>query len=271
MRGRIIVIGASAGGISAITHVLRMLPATFAAPVFVVQHVGPESPGYLPTMLARVTTLPIMHPRDGQRIEPGHVYVAPPDRHMLVRSGWIHLSKGPKEQYSRPAVDVLFRSAAVSHGPATVGVVLTGNLTDGTVGLLAIKDFGGVSIVQDPAEALAPSMPHSALAKVPIDYVRGIHDIAALLVQLVADATVARPPVVRSTTIEDRIAADEASSRDIADLLSRGTLTTNACPCCAAALYKLDERRVSRYRCAAGHAFTEASLADIATVRSATT
>ena len=169
MKDRIIVIGASADGISAIAHVLGMLPATFAAPVLVVQHVGPRSFGYLPTILSRVTRLPVMHPHDGQSVQPGHVHVAPPDHHMLVRPGCVHLSRGPKEHHTRPAVDVLFRSAAAAYGPAAVGGVLTGYLTDGTVGLLAIKDAGGVTIIQDPAEAPAPSMPRSALDKVAID------------------------------------------------------------------------------------------------------
>lgn len=222
MKDRIIVIGASAYGISTIAHALGMLPATFAAPVLVVQHVGARSPSYLPAILSRVTRLPVLHPRDGQPIAPGHVYVAPPDHHMLVRPGRVRLSRGPKEHHTRPAVDVLFRSAAVSYGPAVVGVVLTGYLTDGTVGLLAIKDAGGVTIIQDPAEAPAPSMPRSALNNVAIDYVAGIHDIAALLVQLVADPPTVRPPMTSAALIEARIAADEAFIDPIVGELATG-------------------------------------------------
>lgn len=261
MQGRIIVIGASADGIAAITYLLSTLPAAFGAPVFIAQHIGPGSAGYLPTLLGRSTTMPVMHPRDGQRIEPGHVYVAPPDHHMLVRPGWIHLSQGAKEHYTRPSVDVLFRSAAVAYGPATVGVVLTGYLTDGTAGLLAIKDRGGVSIVQDPSEAAAPSMPRSALVNVPIDHIVKLRDLGALLVQLVADPPAAPPAVVPSIVLEDRIASGESSPDVLAQLFARGALTTIPCPCCGCALRQLDESRLRRYRCAEGHAFTDASLA----------
>ena len=192
MRNRVIVIGASADGIQAISRVLHDLPADFTAPVLIVQHIGRRVPRYLPEILARTTRLPVEHPYDGELIASGHVYVAPPDHHMLIRSGAIRLSHGPRENYARPAVDVLFRSAAIALGAQVVGVILTGYLHDGAAGLLAIKERGGVSIVQDPTDAAVPDMPRHALAMAPIDYVCKLSEIGPLLVELVAGASAPR-------------------------------------------------------------------------------
>jgi two-component system chemotaxis response regulator CheB len=253
MKGRAIAIGASGDGIEAIAHVLRQLPAGFKAPVFITQHVGRTSSGFLPMILGRATTLPVMHPREGQRIENGTVYVAPPDHHLLVRGDVMHLSRGPEENHCRPSVDVLFRSVALEYGAAAVGVVLTGYLSDGTVGLLAIKDLGGVTIVQDPDEAAVPSMSLSALAKVRIDHVCRLDQIAPLLIELVADA----PGITRSSptlAIEDRIAGADTRPADLERLLD-GTLRDSRCTVCGRILHLLGEPRVVRHRCEAGHAF----------------
>lgn len=261
MRGRVIVIGASADGIQAIARVLSGLPADFAAPVFVVQHVGRRSLGYLPMILDRAGPLPAVHPHEGEPIRPGVVYVAPPDRHLLIRRGTVHLSDGPEENRFRPSVDALFRSAAVAYGAAVVGVVLTGYLYDGTVGLAAIKDRGGVAIVQDPAEAGVPSMPRNALANVRIDHVLGIDKIANVLVDLVADPPAADGPV-RLLDAEDRIAGGEAAAQAAHELVVASTPIADRCPLCAGPLFVWPEPRFRRYRCAAGHAFTAASLAE---------
>lgn len=204
---RVIVIGASGDGIEAIATILRGLPASFAAPVLVAQHVGRTSAGHLPAILRRAGRLPAIHPHDGQAVVPGVVYVAPPDHHMLVSDGIIRLNRGPEVNHARPAVDVLFRSAAETYGAAVVGIVLTGHLNDGTAGLAAIKARGGIAIIQDPDEAGAPSMPRSALENVAIDHVCGIAEIAPLLVKLVADPPLARdadPPPAAAERVAGR-------------------------------------------------------------------
>jgi two-component system, chemotaxis family, protein-glutamate methylesterase/glutaminase len=207
MTGRIIVIGASLSGIDALCELASKLPADFPAPIFVVQHVVSHSPGMLPYLLSKAGPLRAVHPTNATVFEPGTIYVAPPDRHMLVQNGYIRLSHGPHENLARPAIDPLFRSAAINYGSAVVGVVLTGQLNDGTSGLLTIKDRGGFTIVQDPREAAARSMPLSAIQHVEVDKVCTIDGMAALLVTLAKDA----PPETKQSLrelmeIENRIA-----------------------------------------------------------------
>jgi two-component system chemotaxis response regulator CheB len=187
MNGRIIVIGASLSGIDALSKLVGELPADLPAPVLIVQHVASHSPGMLPQILSRAGPLPAVHPKSSTSLEPGRIYVAPPDRHMLVEKGWIRLSHGPRENFARPAIDPLFRSAAMAYGPAAVGVVLTGQLDDGTAGLLAIKDRGGVTIVQDPQEATAASMPRSAMRHVQVYQFCRFSEIARMFTYLSRD------------------------------------------------------------------------------------
>lgn len=159
----IIVIGASAGGIEALRLLARALPNDLQAAIFIVVHMAPDSPGILHEILGYGGNLPALSARDWGEIQMGRIYVAPPDRHLILDpSGYTHLTKGPKENRFRPAVDPLFRSAARAFGPRVVGVVLTGRLDDGTAGLLAVKQRGGLTVVQDPDNALAPSMPLNA-------------------------------------------------------------------------------------------------------------
>ena len=180
----IVVVGASAGGIEALRTLVGGLPAEFSAPVCIVMHTAPLSPGVLDNILSRAGRLPASNARMGERLRPGRIYVAPPDCHLLVEPGVLRVTKGPKENRFRPAIDPLFRSAAQVHGPAAIGVILTGNLDDGTAGLWAIKQLGGTAVVQDPQEALFPSMPRSAIEQVRVDHVVPLSDIAPLLVRL---------------------------------------------------------------------------------------
>ena len=181
---RIIVIGASAGGVEAISQVVRELPADVPAAVCVVLHFPASGTSVLPSILARVGSLPAAHAVDGEPIQPGRIYVAPPDRHLIVRQERVELSIGPKENNHRPAVDVMFRTAARSHGPRVIGVVLSGTLDDGTVGLAAIRKQRGIAVVQDPEDALYPGMPRSALENVGGDHVLPVAGIGALLGRL---------------------------------------------------------------------------------------
>jgi two-component system, chemotaxis family, protein-glutamate methylesterase/glutaminase len=183
----IIVIGASFGGLEASCALLGALPAGFAAAIMIVLHTSPQSPRRLADILGRCTSLPVSYGRHGDQVRRGHVYVAPPDRHLTIPfPGFLSLDRGPKVRHSRPAADRLFQSAAEAYGRRVIGVVLTGGDHDGTDGLKAIKAAGGISVVQQPYEARDPSMPRSALLGDHPDHCAPIGDMGALLVRLAA-------------------------------------------------------------------------------------
>ena len=185
MAGRdIIVVGASAGGVEALSRLVADLPEDLPAAVFIVLHISPHSGTALPCILDRRTKLPVGHPYNGERIELGRVYVAVPDHHLIVGPGVVRVANGPKENGHRPSVDTLFRSAAASYGPRVVGVVLSGTRDDGTAGLRVIRARGGVAIVQHPAEALFPGMPLSAVAGDHPDWVVPVGEIGSHLSEL---------------------------------------------------------------------------------------
>ncbi len=262
MPGRIFVIGASLSGIDALCELVSRLPKGFPAPIFIAQHVASHSPGMLPYLLTRAGQLPAVHPKSGTLFEPGTIYVAPPDRHMLVHKNYVRLSHGPHENLARPAIDPLFRSAAVNYGAAVVGVVLTGQLNDGTSGLLAIKDRGGFTIVQEPSEATARSMPLSAIGHMKVDKVCTLDEMARLFVELAKDAP---PPdsaesVENLMEIENRIAEGIFKVEDWWALEQMSVPSGLNCSNCRSALYELKDRRVLRYRCRSGHAFSAESL-----------
>lgn len=261
MSGRVIVIGASLNGISALMQLVRDLPKDLPAPLLITQHVAAHSPGMLPHLLSQAGPLPAVHPKDREELKPGRVYVAPPDRHMLVVGKLIRLSHGPKENMSRPAIDPLFRTAATAYGAGTVGVVLTGQLDDGTAGLLAIKDRGGVAIVQDPHEATAASMPRSALRHVPVDHMCTIAEIPPLLTELAKDPPAS--PAVGSfelMEIENRIALGVSTVDDWWDLARASSPSGLSCPDCHCSLYEIGDKRVVRFRCRSGHAYSAETL-----------
>jgi two-component system, chemotaxis family, protein-glutamate methylesterase/glutaminase len=181
----IVVIGASAGGVEALVSVARTLPADLAAAVFVVLHIPAQGRSRLPALLTRVGRLPASHAIHAEPVCSGRIYIAPPNRHLLLTPGRIALSSGPEENNHRPAIDALFRSAASCYGKRVTGVVLSGSLQDGTAGLHAIKRHGGLCVVQDPKEATYPSMPNSALAQVEIDHVETAAMLGSLLGRLV--------------------------------------------------------------------------------------
>src|SRR5437870_1151500 len=183
----IIAIGASAGGVDALVKVVKDLPAHLPAAVFVVLHIPAQSPSMLPDILNRAGPLRAVHPEDNTEIKHGHIYIAPPDHHLLLDKDHIHIARGPKENRHRPAVDPLFRSAALAYGPRVVGIVLTGVLDDGTAGLRAVKRYSGIAIVQDPDEAIYPGMPLSAIEHVQVDHILPLAAIGPLLVRLASE------------------------------------------------------------------------------------
>jgi two-component system chemotaxis response regulator CheB len=257
---QIVVIGESAGGIDALRIIAAALPAKFPAPVCVVLHTAPQSPGVLHEILSRAGPLPAMNATNGERIADGRIYVAPPDHHLIVEPGKLRVTRGPKENRFRPAIDPLFRSAAQVYGPGGVGVILTGSLDDGSAGLWAIKQLGGVAIVQDPFDALYPGMPQSAINYVKVDHVLPIDKIAPLLVRLTAIPVQARSaaPVPEHTAIEVNIAM-EKNPID-AGLERVGEPSRFACPECHGVLLQLKDGPHTRFRCHTGHAYSATSL-----------
>jgi two-component system, chemotaxis family, protein-glutamate methylesterase/glutaminase len=256
----IIVVGASGGGIDALRTLVGGLPADFQTPICVVLHTSPQAPGVLCDILTRVGPLKATNAVNGERLRPGHIYVAPPDFHLVVEPGKLRVTKGPRENRFRPAIDPLFRSAAQVYGPTAIGVVLTGSLDDGTAGLWAIKQLGGVAIVQDPAEALYPSMPRNAIEHVKVDYVVPLARIAPLLVELAASSTAAEtePATNRQLDIEVKIAMGQNPID--AGLEQIGEPSTFACPDCHGVLLQLKEGTRTRFRCHTGHAYSVGSL-----------
>jgi two-component system chemotaxis response regulator CheB len=186
----IIVIGASSGGVETLMTVVAGLPADLPAVFFVVLHIPAWSKSRLPEILRRTGKLPASHPSDGEPIGRGHIYVAPPDLHLLLRDGRMRLVRGPRENNHRPAIDPLFWSAAMTYGPRVVGVVLSGALDDGSAGLVAVKAGGGIAIVQDPRDAMFPDMPRNALRAVEADYCLPKSEISSVLTRLAS-----QPPV----------------------------------------------------------------------------
>lgn len=180
----IVVVGASAGGVQALRELVAELPAQCDASILVVLHTG-AGKSLLPNVLTRAGVMEATHAIQGEPLLPGHIYVAPPDHHMLIDGSHIQLTHGPRENHSRPAIDPLFRSAARAYGPQVVGVVLSGALSDGTSGLAMIKEHGGVTIVQDPQDAIVDSMPTSVLRVLEPDYVLPAFEIGRLLRHLV--------------------------------------------------------------------------------------
>jgi two-component system chemotaxis response regulator CheB len=257
---QLVVIGASAGGVRALTALARGLPPDFPAPVLVVLHIGAHR-SILAEILARAGTLPAEQARHRQRIEPGRMYVAAPDHHLMVMDDdTLHLSRGAKEHHSRPAIDPLFLSAALARGPRVIGVILTGRLDDGTAGLQAIKACGGTAVVQDPADAEVSDMPRSAMRHVEVDHCVALADMPHLLTSLASRSVVAgaarRPP----DPLLHEQALSLAKGNPMEHLPKLGVPSSYACPDCHGGLWEVTDSTPRRFRCHTGHAFTVRSL-----------
>lgn len=260
-----IVIGASAGGVQALSKLVSNLPAGLPAAVFIVLHIRANAPSLLPGILARESHLQIDHAVDGEKIERGRVYVAPPDQHLLIERDHIRLVHGPKENLHRPSIDTLFRSAARWAGPRVIGVVLTGARDDGTAGMRAIKQRGGIAIVQDPLEAPFPSMPLSVMQDIRVDYSLPLNEIAPLLSQLSRETAEEEGgyPVSDQIEIEARIAQQDMESDELIASVERiGKVSKLTCPDCHGALWEIADRDMLRYRCHVGHAYSAESLSE---------
>jgi two-component system chemotaxis response regulator CheB len=254
----IIVIGASVGGVEALSSLVAQLPEDLAATLFVVQHTLPTAKGHMAQILDRAGPLRSTLAQDGESFEPAHIYVAPPDHHLIVKEGYLRVTRGLRENRVRPAIDPLFRSAAVAYGARVVGVVLSGLQNDGTAGLLAIKRCGGITMVQDPTDALYPDMPLSALEYVEVDYCVPLLKMGSLLYRLIQEPPAATPPVPQDLLLEVNIVENPADNTDCARELGRATSLT--CPECGGPLWELRQEKLRRFRCRLGHAFTPESL-----------
>jgi two-component system chemotaxis response regulator CheB len=255
----IVVIGGSAGATGPLKSILGALPADFGAAVFIVIHIPARSLGMLATVTAANTRLPVHTAIDGMTFEPGHIYLAAPDHHLILADGHIHLGRGPRENMARPAIDPLFRSAAVAYGPRVIGVVLSGLLNDGASGLHAIKLCGGVAVVQDPTDAVADEMPRSAMDAVEVDLAvpaARMGDVLSDLVRHPAGVAVPVPPEIK---LEVDIAAGERIGTPSVKKIGHPAALT--CPQCGGVLDAIDGGKPLRFRCQVGHSFTADVLA----------
>lgn len=257
----IVVIGASAGGIEALSHFVNELPSDLPVSIFVVVHFPTQSESILPDILSRKSALPAYHPYNREPIAPGRIYVAPPNYHLHLEQDFIRLEHGARENGFRPAIDPLFRSAACIYGPRVVGVLLSGSLDDGVTGLNLIHRSGGVILAQDPAEAIVPSLPLNAIENSPIDAVLSVEKIAQRIVEL------AHEPIDQEAfqlMKEDQ----EQSNRFIQDDMkgfehgeqSKNQRTVLTCPECGGVIWEIREGDQVHYDCHVGHSYSSETM-----------
>jgi two-component system chemotaxis response regulator CheB len=254
----IVVVGASAGGLQALEQLVSLLPADLPASVFVVQHLAPENSGV--ALLERLSThaLACKVAADGEAFRRNTIYIAPADHHLLVKPRTLLVTKGARENRFRPAIDPLFRSAAVAHGPRAIGVVLTGYLDDGTAGMEAIHQCGGTTIVQDPAEAAYPDMPNNVLRHMAVDHCVPLKGIATLVDRLTRERAGPRRAVPEDLRSESTIA--ERVLSDVQRVDGLGDQVPFNCPNCGGVLWQVVESDTKRFRCHVGHSYTARAL-----------
>jgi two-component system, chemotaxis family, protein-glutamate methylesterase/glutaminase len=260
----VVVVGASAGGVEALTQFVRTLPPDLQAAVLVVLHIPVYIQTQLHSILSRAGPLPARLAVDGETLKRGTIYVPPADHHLLIENERVRLTRGPKENRVRPCIDVLFRSAAADCGSRVIGVVLSGALDDGTAGLWAIKDRGGIAIVQNPSDAKYASMPESARKHVALDFTLDVRQMGEAIGKLVNEPipNSIPEPVPERMKLETKIAIEGNALKS--GVLKIGEISPNTCPECHGVLVKIREGPISRYRCHTGHAFSlNTLLADV--------
>ena len=252
----IVVIGTSAGGVDALTRLVRGLPPGLPASLFVVCHFPPGVHSVLPEILSRAGQLLASHAVDGEPVHLGHIYIAPPDHHLLLTAkDRVQLTHGPRENFHRPAIDPLFRSAARLYGRRVIGVILTGAMHDGAAGLMAVRAAGGIAVVQDPADAWVATMPESAVQVAGADHVVPIAELATLLVQLIQ-----RPFAVEGGSdmvdpVDQIVVQTNNDMHQQSHNGRRGQVTVFRCPECGGSLWQVDEAQPMRFRCHVGHIY----------------
>ena len=253
-----VVIGGSTGSFPVLRRIVRDLPADLPATVFICTHKPAHLPSYQAELLGADSALPVSQPTDGQPVEQRHIYLAPPDRHLMVIDRTIRLGHGPRENMARPAIDPLFRSAALWSGSRTIGVILSGMLNDGAAGIHAIGKAGGLTVVQHPADAEAPSMPTAALEATQVDHVARTEQIGPLLAELVGSPAPPGNPAPADLDLEIRIALGRRlGSEQLREIAEPSTLS---CPHCQGVLSTINNGVPLRYRCQVGHGFTAETL-----------
>jgi two-component system chemotaxis response regulator CheB len=255
---RIVAVGASAGGLPALQELVKRLPKDFPAPVAVVLHMLNSGRRVVPELLSKAGPLPAAFCQDGEVLQPGKIYVCPPDYHLLIEQGRAHLRRGPIENNARPAIDPLFRSAAVDARAGAVAVVLSGTMSDGVSGLGAIKRCGGTTVVQDPADAKFPELPQNAVSHAPVDHVVPVVRMPELLLKLVQAPIPSGGEIPSDLRMEVRIAAQDLVGIEVTERLGERSVYT--CPECNGALWEMQDGDLTRYRCHIGHTYTEDSL-----------
>lgn len=253
-----VVIGASAGGVNAVLALARALPRDFPAVLCLVVHIGPN-PSVLPELLQERGSLPARHARDGARAVPGVIHVAPPDHHLLLEGEVLRVVRGPKENHACPAIDPLFRSAALHWRERAIGVVLSGQLDDGAAGLAAIKSCGGRAVVQDPGDAAEPGMPRAALAAVEADAVVALDGLARVLLDLVGHEPAIAGKPAASLALEQ---AFQLGTPDMSAMAAIGKASNLTCPECGGVVWEMGDAP-PRWRCHTGHAFSAATMASV--------
>jgi two-component system chemotaxis response regulator CheB len=259
-KGRdIIVIGTSAGGLEALDDLIGQFPTDIPAAIIIIQHMSPENTGAaLLHRLGKYKAFQCELAASQEKFVEGRIYIAPSDYHLLLRKGHFLVTKGARENRYRPAIDPLFRSAAVAYGSRVVGVILTGMLDDGTAGLTAIRKCGGVTVVQDPRSAAYPEMPQNALNNLKVDHCVPLSEMGALLDNLARERPGESKPTPEDIKVEARIA--ERVLSDVEQVSGLGAQVPYNCPNCGGVLWQMDVSGTHRYRCHTGHSFTSAAL-----------
>lgn len=257
----IIVIGASAGGFGAVTELMAQVTEEMDAAIFVVLHLNKS--GFGDAIVQRInknTSFECKFAEDGEKIKSNHLYLAEPDKHLIIKKGKILLGNGAVENRYRPSIDVLFRSAAVAYNSRVIGVILSGLLEDGTSGMKVIKDCGGICIVQNPMEAEYPDMPNSVIRHVKVDYTTTLQNIAIIFKEKTKNEVEGQHPVPDHIKKEAEIAETVAQGMENVEPL--GEITALSCSECGGALWELKEDKLTRFRCHTGHTFTANDLLD---------
>lgn len=258
METRLVVIGGSAGAISALRQLLAQLPIDFNAAVLIVVHTRRQANSRLAETLRYKSTLPVSFAVDQQPIQNGQVFVAQPNYHLFVEESEVRLIRGPLENMMRPSIDVLFRSAAVAHRNRVTGVLLSGMLDDGVIGLEAIKRCGGTVVVQSPENALHGELPENAIDTVPIDYMVPIEEMESVLQKCIEQPLAANPEVPEDLDREAQMVRRVMFNTD--EMNQIGNMVSQSCPSCGGPLWQIKSSPLLQHRCHVGHSFTARTL-----------
>jgi two-component system chemotaxis response regulator CheB len=258
----IIVVGASAGGVAALKAFVKQIPKDFKGYIFIVLHIPAYTKSELPWILSQAGPLEAVHPKDGEAIQSGKIYIAPNDFHLILEEGRVLVKRGPKENRFRPCIDALFRSAAYVYKSRVIGIVLSGLLNDGTSGLWTIKRLGGIAIIQDPRDAEQPQMPENVIEYVEADYILPASEMGPLIADLITERA---PEKIKFSEeelgmLKVEVAIATNSSAFEMGIVEMGELTPLTCPECHGALVRLIEGSLVRFRCHTGHAYTASAL-----------